>query len=229
MQAVILAGGLATRMLPHTQTLPKSLLRVAGRAFIDWQLERLAQCELRDVVLCIGHLGRKIREHVGDGGLFGVRVRYVEDGPKLLGTAGALRQALSELETEFLVTYGDSYLPFDYRAPLADLQAHSAARGTLAVFHNQGRWDRSNVRVSGSLVTAYDKAATDPSFDHIDYGALALRREVVEALPSDRPIELSLLQTQLAASGELRALIATQRFYEVGSERGLQELEQYLA
>jgi len=229
MQAVVLAGGLATRMRPHTQTLPKSLLPVAGRAFIDWQLERLAQCELRDVVLCIGHLGRMIREHVGDGARFGMRVRYVEDGPKLLGTAGALRQALSELEAEFLVTYGDSYLPFDYGAPLRDLRAHAEAGGTLAVFHNQGRWDRSNVRVSGSLVAAYEKTATDPSFDHIDYGALALRRELVAALPSDEPMELSSLQTQLAASGELRALIATERFYEIGSELGLRELEQYLA
>src|SRR5690242_18607154 len=105
MQAVILAGGLGTRLLPHTSALPKSLIEVAGRPFVAWQLERLAACGFEQALLCIGHLGEMVRDVVGDGRKFGIATSYSEDGPRLLGTAGALRQALSALAPTFLVTY----------------------------------------------------------------------------------------------------------------------------
>ena len=113
MQAVVLAGGLATRMRPKTLTVAKAMLEVAGRPFVDWLLEKLAADGYEDVLLCIAHLGEQIEEHVGDGSRFGLRVRYSNEGKELLGTLGALRHALPLLEPAFLVTYGDSYLPFD--------------------------------------------------------------------------------------------------------------------
>jgi len=225
-QVAVLAGGLATRMRPRTLTTPKSLLEVAGRPFVDWQLEALARSGFARVLFCIGHLGERIREHVGDGSAFGVSVEYSEDGPRLLGTAGSLRRALERLEETFLVTYGDSYLPFDYSCPLSDLRAHPDALGTMSVFENRGRWDRSNVRVEGELVTLYDKNASDVTF--IDYGAIALRREVIEALPPDQPAGLDRIQSELAQKGRLRAWVARERFYEIGSEAGLRELSERL-
>src|SRR5262245_29639857 len=131
MQAVILAGGLATRLRARTHTTPKVLLEVAGRPFIDWQLELIRRSGFESALLCIGHLAERVTEHVGDGARFGLAVSYSEDGPRLLGTAGALRRALDRLEPEFLVTYGDSYLPFDYSGPLRDLRSHPGALGTL--------------------------------------------------------------------------------------------------
>ena len=182
MQAVILAGGLGTRLLPLTSAVPKSLVLVAGKPFIDWQLARLRESHFDHVLLCIGHLGELLREHVGDGHRYGIAVSYAEDGPTQLGTAGALRHALSELESTFLLTYGDSYLPFDYAAPLDDLNAHPAAFGTMSVFPDQCRWDRSNTRVEGERVVRYDKHAADGECDSIDSGAMALRREAIAAL-----------------------------------------------
>jgi len=227
MQAVILAGGLGTRLGARTASLPKSLLSVAGRPFVDWQLARLADCGFTEILLCVGHLGDAIRAHVGDTAA-GLAVRYSDDGPRLLGTAGALRRALPRLAPSFLVTYGDSYLPFDYAAPLRDLAAHPAALGTLSVFPNAGRWDASNAAIAGDRVVRYAKGATDPALDHIDYGAIALRRPVIEALPPDEPWGLDAIQADLAASGHLRALVAPERFYEIGSEAGLAELERVL-
>src|SRR5262249_5936221 len=113
-QAVVLAGGLATRMFPRTRDVPKSMLEVAGRPFVEWQIELLARAGFDDVVMCIAHLGDAIRAHVGDGARFGARVQWSEEGPRLLGTAGAIRAALPLLAPTFIVTYGDSYLPFDY-------------------------------------------------------------------------------------------------------------------
>ncbi len=228
-QAVVLAGGLGTRMLPRTERLPKILLPVAGRPFAFWLLERLAGAGFAEVLLCVGHLGGEVERALGDGGAFGLRLRYAEDGPRLLGTAGALRRALDRLEPTFLVTYGDSYLPFDYRAPLVDLRAHPEALGTMAVFANDDRFDRSNTAVSGDRVVRYEKrprgAPPDPELRHIDYGATALRREVISALPEGEPRGLEAVQHALAAEGRLRAFAAARRFFEVGSPQGLADLE----
>jgi NDP-sugar pyrophosphorylase family protein len=226
---VVLAGGLATRMLPRTETVPKSLLEVAGRPFIDWQLERLAATGIRDVVICIAHLGNQIRAHVGDGGRQGLRVTWSEEPPgQLRGTAGALRAALAHLAPRFVVTYGDSYLPFDYRAPLDILAAHDDCDGVMAIYHNQGRWEASNVTTDGTWVTCYAKGTADPRFDHIDYGATALRREVIAALPADQRLGLDAVQRELAAAGRLRSHVARDRFFEIGSPGGLAELDHYL-
>jgi NDP-sugar pyrophosphorylase family protein len=228
MQAVVLAGGLGTRLLPHTLTLPKSLVEVAGRPFVAWQLEKLASCGFTQALLCIGHLGGKIRAFVGSGAEFGLAVSYAEDGPSALGTAGALRRALPSLNDSFLVTYGDSYLPFDYAAPLRDLEENPDALGTLAVFPNRGQWDASNTAISGNLVLRYEKGSRDPLLDHIDYGAMALRRSVIAALPAERALGLDQLQSELASSARLRACVANERFYEIGSQSGLDDFERYL-
>jgi NDP-sugar pyrophosphorylase family protein len=233
MQAVVLAGGLATRMRPRTLTVPKFLLPVAGRPFGAWLLERLSTCGYERALLCIAYLGDQIRATIGDGRAFGIEVTYADEGPELLGTAGAIRRAAAELAPSFLVTYGDSYLPFDYTSPLRSLEEHSDADGVLAVFKNEGRWEPSNASVRaderGDLwVDRYQKGSADPAFDHMDYGAMALRRDVILAIPKGTPWGLDRVQSELAQRGRLRALPAHARFFEGGSEAGLLELEKEL-
>ena len=229
MQAVVLAGGLATRMRPLTLTTPKSMLLVAGRPFVDWQLEKLRGSGFDEVVLCIGHLGEQIESHVGNGARFGLRVRYSREGEKLLGTAGALRAAVSELRPEFLVTYGDSYLPFDYAAPLHDLEKYGDCDGVMSVYKNDGKWDPSNVTTDGTWVLRYEKGTRDPAFVYIDYGAIALRRAVIEAIPPGEPVGLDSIQSALAPLRRLRAYVANDRFFEIGSPEGLAALNGYLS
>lgn len=230
-QAVILAGGLATRMFPRTIDIPKFLLPVAGRPFGHRLLERLANAGYTQVVLCTGHLSAAIRESVGDGRNFGLRVMISDEGETRLGTAGALRFALDLLNDSFLVTYGDSYLPFDYASPLLDLDAHPNALGAMSVFYNEDRWDSSNCEVDGDWVVRYEKrpvgSPRDEKLSFIDYGALALRRDVIAALPSG-PADLAHVQRDLARMGKLRALRVAERFHEIGSEAGLRDLEAYL-
>lgn len=227
MQAVVLAGGLAKRMHPRTLTVPKAMLEVAGRPFVEWQLELLVSSGIREVVMCIAHLGELIRAHVGDGARFGARVVWSEEGPELLGTAGAIRKALPHLRDTFLVTYGDSYLPFDYAAPLRLLAEHEDCDGVMAIFKNEGKWDTSNVVSDGVWVRRYEKGggAVDAAFDHIDYGATALRRSVVAAIPPAQASGLDAIQRDLASRGRLRACVARERFYEIGSPEGLSELQ----
>jgi N-acetyl-alpha-D-muramate 1-phosphate uridylyltransferase len=224
---VVLAGGLATRMRPSTLDVPKSMLAVNGRPFVDWQLERLAACGYREVVMCIGHLGDAIRSHVTDAARFGVTVRWSHEGDARLGTGGALRHALDLLPPTFLVTYGDSFLPFDYSLPLKTLDASADCDGVMSVFRNDGRWDRSNVETDGAWVLRYEKGNDDPALTAIDYGAIALRRDVVERMPRG-PSGLDTLQCELAKAHRLRAVVATERFYEIGSPEGLAALERDL-
>ena len=227
-QAVVLAGGLATRMRPKTLTVPKSMLEVAGRPFVEWQLERLAACGIRDVVMCVAHLAEQIEGHVGDGARFGVRVHWAHEGAKLVGTAGAIRAALEVLEPTFLVTYGDSYLPFDYAEPLRILAAHDDCDGVMAVYRNEGAFDASNVVTDGTWVVRYEKGQDDRAFDHIDYGATAIRREILAALPAGEPHGFDAIQRDLSRRKRLRACIARERFFEIGSPEGLASLDQHL-
>ncbi len=229
MQCVILAGGLATRMRPRTLTAPKSLLAIAGRPFIDWQLARVQEAGYDEVVLCVAYLGELIKKHVGAGERFGLRVLYSDEGATLLGTCGALRRALPLLADEFLVTYGDSYLPFDYASPLKMLVENHDCDGVMSVFKNVGRWDASNVRTDGTWIIAYEKGTDDPHFDHIDYGAIALRRSVVASLREGAQGDLATIQHTLAGQGRLRAILAHERFYEIGSSKGLVALDRYLS
>jgi len=228
MQAVVLAGGVARRLGSRAHAVPKYLQPVAGRPFAHWQLERLAAAGFTQVLLCIGHLGERIVSALGSGERFGLTIGFAFDGATLLGTGGALRAALDKLEPTFLLTYGDSLLPFDYAAPLADLRAHPEALGTMAVYRNRGRYDASNTQVVGDQVQHYDpQRAEQIDCDCIDYGATALRREAVAGLEAG-PSDLGALQAELAARGRLRALMVSQRFYQIGSPEGLDELDRLI-
>lgn len=229
MQVVILAGGLATRMRPETESTPKSLLLVNGRPFVDWQLDRLASSGARSVVMLVGYLGEQIETHVRRALDRGLMVAYSYDGEQLSGTGGALRRALARLEPEFVLTYGDSYLPFDYAAPLLDLRAHPEAVATMSVYRNRGQLGPSNVAIEGDWVSKYEKGASDPELDCIDYGAIALRRSALEGIEDGAVWGLEALWKKLARKRQLRALTVPERFYEIGSPEGRAELERHLA
>ncbi len=111
----ILAGGLATRLRPITETIPKALVPVAGEPFLAHQLRQLRAQGLRRVVLCAAYLGEMIEAEFGDGQSHGMEIDYSLDGPRLLGTGGALRRALPLLGDRFFVLYGDSYLSISLR------------------------------------------------------------------------------------------------------------------
>jgi len=229
MQIVVLAGGLATRMRPETEQIPKSLLHVHGRPFVDWQLERFAASGARSVILCVGYLGEQIESHVKRALDRGLVVGYSYDGAELVGTGGALRRAYARLEEEFVLTYGDSYLPFDYAAPLHDLRAHPEAVATMSVYRNHGQLGPSNVALDGDWVAKYEKGSASPELDCIDYGAIALRRSALAEIEEGAVWDIEALFRKLARKRQLRAFLAPERFYEIGSPEGRRDFERHLA
>ncbi len=223
----ILAGGLATRLRPVTEKVPKALLPIAGRPFIHWQLGLLAQQGVTEVVLCTGYLGEQIQAAVGDGSGFGVTVRYSFDGDTLLGTGGALKRALPKLGAAFFVLYGDSYLRCSFAAAQSAYAA-SADLGLMTVFCNEDRWEKSNVLIRDGRVVEYDKHSPRPDMRHIDYGLSILSVQALQRSPASAAFDLADLYHELALRGELAALTVSERFYEIGSVGGIEATERHL-
>jgi NDP-sugar pyrophosphorylase family protein len=220
----ILAGGLATRLRPLTARVPKALVEVAGKPFAFHQLRLLARNGFGEAVFLTGYLGEQIEEAVGDGSRFGMNVRYVPDGPVLLGTGGAIARALPQLGERFAVIYGDSWLDFEYQAAVAAFLCDGRP-ALMAVFRNEDSWDMSNVEFRGGEILAYSKTTRTPEMRHIDYGFSLFRADVFRDVPRDSPTDLATLFEALARRGQLAAHEVRQRFYEVGSLSGLAELE----
>ncbi len=223
----ILAGGLATRLRPITEKIPKLLVEVAGEPFFSHQLRLLKNNGLTRIVLCIGYLGEMIVDRYGDGAKWGVQIDYAFDGPKLLGTGGALIAALPKLGKQFYVLYGDSYLPIDYRA-VGDFFLHSGKLGLMTVYENQGRYDTSNVEFGGGEIKIYDKKIKTPAMHHIDYGLGVFRAAAFDGFARDTVVDLAAVQQALVARHQLAGNEMRERFYEIGSPEGLIELDALL-
>lgn len=223
----ILAGGLATRLKPITEKIPKSLVPVTGKTFLARQLELLRSRGIRRAILCVGHLGGMIERDFGKEA-YGVKLDYAFDGPKLLGTGGAIKCALPLLGTEFFVLYGDSYLPIEYR-PVADFFQRSGKLGCMTVYRNEGRYDTSNVVFAENEIKVYDKKNRVPEMRHIDYGLSVFKAAAFDTFPNDRPFDLADVMSQLVRAGQLAGFEVHERFYEVGSPAGLAELEAFFA
>lgn len=229
---VILAGGLGTRIASVTEAaaIPKALIPLNGEPFIDHKLRELRDRGVSEVWLLVGHRAAALEEHLGDGRDHGLRVRFVHDGPRLLGTGGALRQAAAVLPDRFWLTYGDTLLD----VPLAEVE-RSMGAGDLAVMtvlRNADRWEPSNVAVDERQrrVAAYRKGAPTGSFEFIDYGMLLVRRDLFAlAADLDDPFDLGVVWQRCIDAGRLGAFEVTERFHEIGTPDALAETEAWLA
>jgi NDP-sugar pyrophosphorylase family protein len=223
----LLAGGLATRLRPITETIPKSMVQVAGEPFIGHQLRLLAREGISDVVICTGYLGEQIEAYVGNGSRFGCHVRYSADGDRPLGTGGALRLALPLLGERFLVMYGDSYLNTHFR-PVYEAFCSCGLPALMTVFRNESRWESSNVEFADGIVRSYDKLNRTPAMHYIDYGLGVLDAGVVRECAEGTAFDLAELYGGLAGRGMLAGYEIRERFYEIGSPAGLTETDAFI-
>lgn len=226
MQVAIIAGGLGIRLGELTKNLPKSLIKVEGKPFLQYQLESLRQGGVTDVILCSGHLGKQIEEYFGDGKKFGVNIRYSRE-QSVLGTAGAIKNAEPLLQDMFFTLYGDSYLFLDIPA-IVDCFKSRNKLSMMTVYKNYNRYDTSTAAVGGNLVLKYSKIDKSPDMVYIDYGANLFRKEVLKLIPANQFYPLDNVFSQLIERQQLLAYEVKKRFYEIGSPNGLKEFEQYI-
>ncbi len=225
---VILCGGLAKRMRPLTQDIPKSLIPIQGEPFIIHQLRLLQRQGIREVVLCVGYLGEQIKTLLGNGRDMGLQIRYSFEGHTLLGTAGAIINAKMQLPQRFFMLYGDSYLPCDFKK----VAEHFTASGKLAlmtVYHNQDRFDSSNVVFENQHILTYDKLNKTADMQHIDYGLSCFDKSIFDAYTPGVVMDLAELYVRLIKQNQLAGFEVCERFYEIGSFKGKAEFEKVAA
>ena len=223
----ILAGGLATRLHPMTRIIPKALIEVADKPFIEYQLGYLQKQGVSSVVLCVGYLGGMIKEVVGDGSRWNLHVSYSPDGPVLLGTGGALKQALPLLGEKFFILYGDSYLPINF-SKVQGAFLESGQLGLMTVLKNKNQWDKSNVQFEQGHLIEYNKVAITTRMHYIDYGLGLLKSSALDSYSQNESFDLAKVYNDLSLSGELAGYEVLERFYEIGSHQGIADTQTYL-
>ena len=227
---VILAGGLATRLRPITESIPKSLVDVAGEPFVCRQLRYLKSQGVTTIVMCIGYLGEMIIELVGNGQSFGLKVLYSLDGAKLLGTGGAIKRAVKEfpkeLDQAFFVLYGDSFLPIEFESVEQKFYA-SNKPALMTVMKNFNQWDKSNVLFDEMNLVEYNKFQPKAEMSHIDYGLSILKASVLNNYLLGESFDLALVFQELSVHEHLVGFEVFERFYEIGSHTGLVETIEY--
>ncbi len=228
MPVAILAGGLATRLRPITEKIPKALIEVAGKPFIFHQLQYLHKEGIRKVVLCLGYLCEMIEKEVGDGSIFDLDITYSYDGDFLLGTGGAIKKALPLLDENFYVLYGDSFLPIHYR-PVEETFLKSKKPALMTVILNENKWDKSNVIFKDELIIEYNKKKPKPAMKFIDYGLGILSKSLFDSYEEKVAFDLADLYHLLSIQNRLAGFEANERFYEIGSHQGIKETELYLS
>lgn len=221
---VILCGGLAKRMRPLTTDLPKSLIPINGEPFIMHQLRLLKRQGITQIVLCVGFLGEQIEAVVGDGAALGLNVSYSYEGSHLLGTGGAIINAYEQLPPQFFMLYGDSYLPCDVQAVQTAFCA-SQKSALMTVYHNQDRFDSSNVVFEEGKIKNYDKVNKTPAMQYIDYGLSCFDKITFKHYAKKTVIDLADIYSKLVQQDQLAGFEIKERFYEIGSFSGKAEFE----
>ena len=223
----ILAGGLATRLRPITEKIPKSLIEVAGKPFIFHQLQYLRKEGIRKVVLCLGYLCEMIQEEVGDGSKFDLDITYSYDGDFLLGTGGSIKKALPILDENFYVLYGDSFLPIHFK-PIEDFFFKCKKPALMTIILNENKWDKSNVMFKEKTLLEYNKKEPKSEMKFIDYGLGVLSKSLFNKYKEDAAFDLADLYHLLSIKNQLAGFEVNERFYEIGSHQGIKETELYL-
>src|SRR5919106_5682297 len=191
MQALILAGGEGTRLRPLTSTVPKPVVPLVDRPFIAFMLGWLERHGVDDVVMSCGHMASGVRNVLGDGGAFGIRLRYVEE-PQPLGTGGALKYAESLLDDRFLMLNGDVLTDMDLTAQMAQHE-QTGAVATLALtpVEDPSAYGLVRTRAGGEVTEFVEKPAPDQIDTHnISAGAYVLERSVLGMLEPDQPASI---------------------------------------
>jgi len=227
MKCVILAGGLATRLRPITNKIPKSMIRIKNKPFLEYQIELLRRNDINEIILCVGYLGEQIEEYFGNGKKFGVNIKYSYENEQLLGTGGAIRNTLDLLSNYFFVLYGDSYLNVNYKE-IYNYFLKINYPVLLVVYKNNDKWDKSNVVFKDGIVAIYDKNNYIPEMEFIDYGLSILSERVLMRIPKNVSYDLANLYKGLSVEKKLAGYEVLGRFYEIGSKNGLKEFENYI-
>jgi NDP-sugar pyrophosphorylase family protein len=227
MQMVIICGGLGTRLGHLTKYLPKSMIQIEGKPFLEYQIENLKKQSITDIVLCVGYQSEKIEEYFGNGIRFGVNIKYSFEKEKLLGQMGAVKNAEPLLQDTFFIMYGDSYLSVDLHKVQNFFMQHDKP-ALMVVYKNHDKYDRSNIIIQDNMVVGYGEKQRTRDMIYIDYGTSVFRKKVLDYTPKDTPYSTEQFFSDLIKKQELMAFESQERFYHIGNPEALEEFRNYI-
>ncbi len=227
MQMVILCGGLATRLGRIAKDVPKSMIKIKNKPFLEYQIDNLKKHSIKDIVLCVGHLSDQIQNYFGNGKKFGVSIKYSYDKDKPLGPIGALKNAEILLKDVFFMMYGDSYLNVDYQK-IYNYFKNQNKLGLMVVYKNFNKFDNSNLVVKDNIIVAYGEKEKTQDMIYIDYGTSILRKKTLTLIPKNTFFSTGQFFSSLISKKELLAYEEKERFYHIGNPDALKELRNYI-
>lgn len=242
MQAVILAGGAGTRLRPLTLDTPKSMIDINGKPFLQYIIEELKKSGVINIVLCIGYLADKFKEYFSDGSKLGVNIDYSVE-KEFLGTAGAIKLAKDELEDEYFVVNGDTYLHLDYMEAYKEFKK-AKKLGLMVVYDNSEKVADCNIAVDEQgMVAAYGKkeqlkkgdqlielkAEPGKEYKYVDAGVYVFKKEILSLIDGGKFVSLEGdIYPELIRRRELKAYVTGQRYYDLGTPERLQLIRKVL-
>jgi NDP-sugar pyrophosphorylase family protein len=224
---VILCGGLATRLGSIAKDVPKSMIKINNKPFLEYQIEILKKNSIKDIVLCVGHLSEQIENYFGNGKKFGISIKYSYDKDKPLGPIGALKNAEILLKDVFFIMYGDSYLNVDFQK-IYNYFKNQNKLGLMVVYKNFNKFDKSNLIVKDDMIVAYDDKEKTQDMVYIDYGTSILRKKTLTLIPKNTFFSTGQFFSKLISKKELLAYEVKDRFYHIGNPDALKELRNYI-
>lgn len=222
-QAVILCGGLGKRLSPYTDTMPKPMLPINGRPFLEYLVEQLHEQGITNILLLTGYRGEQIRSHFRDGRQFGVSIAYSE-GPVDWDTGRRVSEARAMLEARFMLFYSDNFIPFR----LETLSAfHRRLGRPISVLLNSKA--NGNIRAgTNGIVEKYDPTRSSPDLDYVEIGYMAVERDPVLKLIDPPDVSFSVVLQRLAEEGNLAGLVSGDRYHSISDPKRWKLTERYL-
>jgi len=227
MQMVIICGGLATRLGNLSKNIPKSMIDIEGKPFLLYQIENLKKNNIKDILLCVGHLSEKIIDYFGDGKKFGVNITYSYDKDKALGPIGAVKNAEKLLDDEFFIMYGDSYLSVDFQDAYNYFKKNNKP-SMMVVYKNNDKFDKSNLIIKDNLVVGYGDKERTKDMKYIDYGTSLLTKNCLKFVPNNEFFSTGKFFSKLIKERNLRAYEVFKRFYHIGNPESLEEFRNFI-
>lgn len=224
---IILCGGMATRLLPLTERVPKSLIIINNKPFIYWQLKYLESQGFKEVILCLGHLSNDVEKYCSAISNIKLKIKYSYDGDKLLGTGGATIKASSLVKKHFFLMYGDSYLPINF-SKVEDKYINCKKDVLMTIYRNKNNFDQSNVQYEYRDKFLYNKKSSHNSMQYIDYGLLIFNSKMFADYKKNINIDLSDILNDFSKKKLIEPYEIYDRFYEIGSKSGLSEFNGYI-
>lgn len=225
-QAVILAGGLGTRMRPLTSTMPKPMIPIHGKPFLSYIIELLKKNDIIEIIILVGYLHEKIEQHFGNGERFGIKISY-SYSPVDADTGTRLKNALPLFDQKILLLYGDNYWPLKL-TELTDFYKKMHTKASIVVYSNLDSTTRNNVRLaSNSIVEAYDRTRKRSDLTGVDIGFFIFDKSVFRTLPEEDFSFEDLILPRLIAKKQLAGFVTHHKYYGLSIHERIPIIEDY--